>query len=329
MPDVSVIIPLYNAAPFIEDTLRSVQASLEVSLEIIVVDDGSQDGGPEKVKALQLPNLHLLYNTGNKGASAARNLGIQNATGDYILFLDGDDLIAPDKLSIQLHRIRSKDNAICFGDTRYFFHGEEDPYAQQPQPNEHFYFDSDQPIDFILNLYGLNGDGAMIPIHAWLCPTEIIRKAGPWDESLTVDDDGEFFCRVMLQAKHILYEPKALGYYRKFRNRKSLSKSKNKAGLESLMRAVESKHAHLAKHTGKHDPRLAKVFSKMYIEAAMNTWPVFPDLTKRCIRNARATGNMEHTPLLGNPWLEKLKPVFGWQFLSWLAYYKNHFFSKE
>jgi glycosyltransferase involved in cell wall biosynthesis len=329
MPQVSVIIPLYNAASFIVETLHSVIASQGVSLEIIVVDDGSLDDGPDRVQKLKHPLVTLLQNKGNKGASAARNVGIAHATGQFILFLDGDDLIAPDKIQKQLQRLVNTSNAICFGDTRYFFHDEEDPYTRKSEPNQQFYFDSNQPIDFILNLYGLNGNAGMIPIHAWLCPVDSIRNAGPWNESLSVDDDGEYFCRVMLQTHSILYAPEAIGYYRKFRHRKSLSKDKNRKGMESLIRAAELKHMHIAQVDNHHQYQLAKVFNKVYMEAAMNTWPVFPDLTRKCIRNAKATGCNDHTPLLGNPWLEKLKPWFGWQLLSYLAYYKNHLFSKK
>lgn len=91
----SLIIPLYNKAPYIAQTLQSVLAQSFQEFEIIVVDDGSTDASVDIVKGFQQPQIRLVQQP-NAGVSVARNRGIDLATGDWIGFLDGDDSLHPD-----------------------------------------------------------------------------------------------------------------------------------------------------------------------------------------------------------------------------------------
>ena len=88
--DISVVIPLYNKEKEIARTLRSVLAQTSQPLEIIVVDDGSTDGGAEVVRAIGSPLVRLVRQS-NAGVCAARNRGIAESTGEYIALLDADD----------------------------------------------------------------------------------------------------------------------------------------------------------------------------------------------------------------------------------------------
>jgi glycosyltransferase involved in cell wall biosynthesis len=90
----SVIIPLYNKAPFVEAAIRSVLTQSHRDVEIIVVDDGSLDNGAELVAAMNQPQIRL-FRVPNGGVSRARNFGIEAATGELICFLDADDWYRP------------------------------------------------------------------------------------------------------------------------------------------------------------------------------------------------------------------------------------------
>lgn len=90
----SVIIPLYNKGNCIEETVASVINQSFKCFEVIIVDDGSTDDGPEKVLAINDPRIRL-FRQKNSGVSSARNRGIEEAKGQYIAFLDGDDLWEP------------------------------------------------------------------------------------------------------------------------------------------------------------------------------------------------------------------------------------------
>ena len=92
-PAVSIVIPLYNAASFITETLRSVQAQICSDFEVIVVDDGSRDRSAECVAAVAREDSRIrLHRQGNAGVSVARNRGAELAAAPVIAFLDADDL---------------------------------------------------------------------------------------------------------------------------------------------------------------------------------------------------------------------------------------------
>ncbi len=98
-PDVTVVIPCYNAAPYIGATIRSVLAQQRPGMEIIVVDDGSSDGSLELVHA-QFPQVRALSQV-NQGVAAARNHGLREARGTWVAFVDADDIWLPGKLAAQ------------------------------------------------------------------------------------------------------------------------------------------------------------------------------------------------------------------------------------
>jgi glycosyltransferase involved in cell wall biosynthesis len=98
MPHISVVIPLYQAERFIEDTLACVLAQTFTDFEVIVVDDGSRDRGPDLVRACPDPRIRLVTQI-NRGLAGARNTGIREARADIVAFLDADDLWHPTKLA--------------------------------------------------------------------------------------------------------------------------------------------------------------------------------------------------------------------------------------
>lgn len=102
-PRVSVVIPLFNARPFLAETVASIRAQAWPDLEILVVDDGSADGSPEHFAEL-CPEA-ILYRQANRGPSVARNFALERATGKYVTFLDSDDLWPPGKLARQVARL--------------------------------------------------------------------------------------------------------------------------------------------------------------------------------------------------------------------------------
>jgi glycosyltransferase involved in cell wall biosynthesis len=110
VPLVSVIIPVYNAEPFLGKTIQSVIGQTIPDIEILVVDDGSTDGSRALIDHLLLldPRIKKIVQK-KRGVSAARNLGFQHSKGDYIAFLDADDVWLPENLELKLNKIKQGD----------------------------------------------------------------------------------------------------------------------------------------------------------------------------------------------------------------------------
>lgn len=111
---VSIVVPVYNAAECIADTIMSVLNQNHTDLELLLVDDGSTDESRSIIEKYVSEKTVLLDNEEGKGAAGARNTGIKAATGHYIAFLDADDLWHPEKLSRQVAFMKEKDAAFSF-----------------------------------------------------------------------------------------------------------------------------------------------------------------------------------------------------------------------
>ena len=116
--EISVIVPVFNRRHTIADAIASVQSQSHADFELIVVDDGSTDDTKEVIASRRDPRIRLLVHDQNRGAAAARNTGLEAATGHYIAFLDSDDSWHPDKLKRQLAalaQLGSRTLASCTG----------------------------------------------------------------------------------------------------------------------------------------------------------------------------------------------------------------------
>src|SRR5690625_4558810 len=107
-PNISVIIPCYNAEEYVRDAIASVLAQTYQPLEVICVDDGSTDGTLGVLRSLEAEHSDIMRVLAgpNGGAPVARNRGLAAARGDYIQYLDTDDLLVPEKLAHQAGLIR-------------------------------------------------------------------------------------------------------------------------------------------------------------------------------------------------------------------------------
>lgn len=119
---VSIIMPAYNASEFIQESIDSVIAQTYDKWELIIIDDGSIDDTSMIVKSniLKDDRIKLFYQENSKQGKA-RNLGIENADGEYLAFLDSDDLWLPHKLEVQLKEFENYDVDLVFSDSYFFY----------------------------------------------------------------------------------------------------------------------------------------------------------------------------------------------------------------
>ena len=113
-PKISIIIPVYNAEKYIEETIENIKKQTYQNYEIILIDDASTDKSVEKITPYLSENIKLIKLKQNSGPAVARNRGIQEATGRYICFQDADDLWHKQKLEKQLKFMEEKDCAFSY-----------------------------------------------------------------------------------------------------------------------------------------------------------------------------------------------------------------------
>lgn len=195
---ISIITPAYNAAEFLRPLRDSLIAQDLPELEWIVVDDGSDDGSAELLQQLQSEggiDLKVLRNP-RKGACAARNHGLHNSSGQWVKFLDADDLLASGHLRAFLPAMPALDQPLPFlvGNTRerYDTAGAEPRYRDIPVP-------ADNATDTLRKLCRTPS----FHHSACLFPREMIGPADLWNESLLADQDGNFLIRLLVNGARI------------------------------------------------------------------------------------------------------------------------------
>ena len=318
-PLVSVIIPVFNAMPFLEETLNSVFHQSYDNIEIIVVDDGSKDGSVEFLESLSISNLKLVSNSG-EGACAARNYGFKLSKGDYIQFLDADDLLSPDKIESQVKALSTYTNSIAVCTTAHFY---KDP-SEHKITDKDFLYTTNKPQAFLLKLYGADGERHnMVQTSAWLTPRSLLEKAGAWDESLSKDQDGEFFCRVVTQSDNVVYVPEVKNYYRKHIKGSNIANKKQRQHLESQLKALESKAKQLkdVEDINAYNNAMALQYKLI----AINAYPKFKDISKISLDKSKAFGGSLHLPVLGGKMIETIKSIFGWKLAKAFSYWVHKF----
>ena len=207
-PLVSILIPAYNAEEWIAETLRSAVAQTWQPKEIIVVDDGSTDRTLAIARKFESKEVRVVANE-HLGAAATRNKALALSQGDYIQYLDADDLLAPDKIAGQMEVV------LRGGSKRTLYSGSWAEFVYR------HYQTKFEPSSLWCDLTALEWLirkmqlGVFMQTGVWLVSRELAEAAGPWDTRLLGDDDGEYFCRVLLASDLVRFVPESRTYYRR------------------------------------------------------------------------------------------------------------------
>jgi hypothetical protein len=229
---VSVLMPAYNAERWIAASIQSALQQTWPRLEVIVVDDASRDSTVEVVRRLASKRVKVIRQPANRGAAAARNAAFAAAQGDFIQWLDADDLLEPDKIALQMRDAETFDSrrtafACEFGE--FFAHPERSRF------NPTSLWHDLSPIDFLCHKFTEN---VWLNPGVWLASRELTERAGPWNEQLSLDDDGEYFSRLVSKSDFVRFVPQARVHYRR-QNPKSLSRGVSTRDCESLMMSLQ------------------------------------------------------------------------------------------
>ena len=210
-PLVSIIIPTFNRAHLIGETLKSVLSQTYFNWECIVVDDGSTDNTAEILANYCKKDTRFQYQLRPenipKGANACRNYGFEWSKGDFIQWIDSDDLMLPNKLEVQVSLIKEDSSALITSTWGRFVNSKE----LVPYPNYVSYNNFDNRRDFLNALATSRG---YFPIHAYLMTKDLVLKSGGWDETLVINQDGEFMSRVFKNVNKFFCAKSTSVYYR-------------------------------------------------------------------------------------------------------------------
>ena len=310
---VSILIPAYNAERWITETIRSAQGQTWPHKEIIVVDDGSKDGtmavaerfAPEGVRA---------FRQENQGASAARNTALSLSRGDYIQWLDADDLLSPDKIERQMALAEKLANPrlLLSCNWGYFYLRPDKAVFRRTSLCE------DLPVaEWLIRKLGGNHH---MQTATWLVSRELTEAAGPWDSRLMSDDDGEYFCRVLLASQGVRFEPAGKVYYR-------LTRVGTWGDLDNSRRKLEAHWLAMKLHIkylrSVEDGDRARAACVNYLQNWLQYFhPEQRDLIGEFDELARELGGTLHAPRISwkHAWFRK---IFGLKFARWAQAHYN------
>jgi glycosyltransferase involved in cell wall biosynthesis len=301
-PLISILIPAYNAQQWIADTIASALAQTWPRKEIIIVDDGSSDGTLEIADQFASKAVQVVRQP-NQGVSVARNTALSISQGHYIQWLDADDLLAPDKIERQarkLDEIASKRTLLSGAWGSFMFRQRKAQFVRTPLWSDL------TPVEWLILKMGNN---LQMQTDNWLVSRELTAAAGPWDARLWKDNDGEYFCRVIIASDGIRFVPEARTYYRSasYKSVSYIGDSNKK--LESLFLSMR---LHMGYLRSLEDSERTRVACLKYIQTWLPAFhPCRPDIVRELNRIAVELGGQCGHPQLSwkYHWIATL---FGW-----------------
>ena len=305
---VSVCIPCFNNEKFIAETLTSLFNQTYQHLEIIIVDDCSTDNTLNFLETVK--DIRVKYTVQhNKGAAAARNKAFSLSTGEYVKFLDADDLINTDFIEAQLKKIVHHPECIASSKWGRFYNNDISTYKSSPEK----VWKDLSGIDWMLESL-LGSGGNMMQPGIFLIPRKVIEKAGPWNEQLSLIDDFDFMTRVILSANHVLFCEDAVLMYRSG-GTGSLSAQKSSAHLQSAYNSINLGIANILQHRNDTISRLASANTLQ--RWAYEFYPSRKDLCVEVEKRIKELGG-SNIMISGGKGLIMLSKIIGWKLATQL-----------
>lgn len=222
---VSVIIPAYNSEKTIAKTIQSVLNQDYSPIEIIVVNDGSLDYTEKIVKEFK----EVKYiSQKNSGVSVARNNGLSHANGEFIQYLDADDLLAEGKLRLQVSALQNNNADVAYGDWKKFI--EEDSIFKELELVKRS-MDKRPEIELITDFW--------IPLAALLYSRKIVDKIGGWNLNLPIIQDARYALDAARHGAKFIYTEGVMAYYRAHTSGSLSTKSRISFMTDCLNNAIE------------------------------------------------------------------------------------------
>lgn len=286
-PLVSILIPNFNKAPYLKETLDSVVNQTYSNWECIIVDDHSSDNSWEILQeyAAKDSRFRLFKRPDERkhGGNAARNYAFEMSKGNYIQWLDSDDLIFPLKIEMQIIQFEKGEVESISVANWCGFEGEFD-YVLASKPRKNFSYQANRwegfptvGLNLLLHIWSIR---TFIPPHAFLIKREIHLASNGWDEYLVRNQDGEYMARVLVNVKKIGFLDELLTFYRI----PDSNHTSRKDSIESSMSLFQSfEKCTKTVLSKKNDQKTKAILSALFEDYFLKTIFSYPELSKKSL----------------------------------------------
>ncbi len=300
-PLVSFLTPAYNAEKYLGETIQSVLAQTYERIELIIVNDGSKDSTQQVAKSFGDSRVRVIDQE-NRGQSASENVAFAACQGELVVHLDADDLVSPNKVEVQVRQLREAEPGCVSFHPWGRFHSDPSETKIVPEP---FWRDID-PVDFHVEMWERH---SMIQGGCYLIPRSLMDAAGPWDESLSLINDFDFFPRVLLRAKQLLFCSEPLLRYRSGVVG-ALSQSRSDRSWNSAFRSLHSGTALLLSR--ENTPRVRRAACRELEEFVYACYPAVRNLRRQAWDRVRELGGPYFRPQMGRR-MRAVSRFTGWK----------------
>lgn len=300
-PLVSVLIPCFNSQRYVQYSLQSVLCQTYKNVEVIVVDDGSDDQSCEIVASFKHRGVRLIQQE-NSGAATARNRALYSSSGEFVLFMDADDAIGERHLAALLQRSLEQRMVVSVSQWDRFYNTIDEatfPFRQS--------YRDDDGVSWLVSEWAKARP--MTQPGMFLVPRSVIEVAGPWNDRCSFNDDFEFLSRVLTHCSGVRFAPDARLYYRSGMPN-SLSQQRSPKAVQSAFCGLMLGVQHLL--NAENSARTRRVCANILQNFAYEYYPSFPELRRQSLRAVERLGGADVEPD-GPPQFHALRRLVGWQ----------------
>jgi len=300
-PLVSIIIPVYNSEAYIKATLESCLQQTHANLEIILVNDGSKDDSEKIILEFKDDRIQY-YSLENNGPCYARNFGINKARGELFQFLDADDILDISKLENQVAQyLKHGPNYIYSGIMGHIIEDK-----KTLEKGFEFYYTNLKVTEYFREMF--SNFGKYYTTGIWLVPRKLLQKTHGWDKKVLLNNDGEYFSRLILLSEGVIFCPGAIFYYRRDVPQSVSKKFNSKKIYESWFYSYTCyvKYFKLTLDNETAIELSRKALSVYYC----NSYPNHPELLEKCKDDIKKLGFKEPYAY-GGDFFKKLSSVIG------------------
>ena len=314
-PLVSILVPSFNSEEFLAECLESALRQTHPRIEIIVVDDGSTDSSLQIARSFSSRGVRVIQQE-NQGQAGALNTALEASQGEYIQYLDADDLLHPDKIALQIDALRNETPSTIASGSWARFKNQTDAAVFTPER----VWKTLTPVDWLVESWQ---GGGMMHVAAWLIPRMVVQSAGPWVRELrwAANLDSHFFTRALLASNRCIFCAEARSYYRS--GHASMSSWKSRKSLEATLRVlIENGDSLLA---AEDSPRTRAAQADNLQRFVFAVYPDGIDLLTEAENRIRQLGGSRLHPSAG-PAQMALSRIVGWKLARRIHRWARKFF---